>query len=58
MAELAIRRWVAVALTVLGMPPSQTVIPWEDATIAGFALTSPTARHRAKSSSVLRSTRA
>jgi malate dehydrogenase len=28
-----------VALTVLGVPPSQIVIPWEDATSAGFALT-------------------
>jgi malate dehydrogenase len=28
-----------VALAVLGVPPSQTVIPWEEATIAGFALT-------------------
>src|SRR5262245_57171405 len=28
-----------VALTVLGVPPSHTVIPWEDATIGGFALT-------------------
>ena len=28
-----------VALSVLGVPPAQTVIPWETATIAGFALT-------------------
>lgn len=28
-----------VALAVLGVPPSQLVIPWEDATIAGFAIT-------------------
>ncbi len=28
-----------VALTVLGLPPSQTVIPWEDATIAGIGAT-------------------
>jgi malate dehydrogenase len=28
-----------VALSVLGVPPSQIVIPWEDATAAGFALT-------------------
>jgi malate dehydrogenase len=28
-----------VALTVLGVPPSQIVVPWEDATIAGFAAT-------------------
>jgi malate dehydrogenase len=28
-----------VALTVLGVPPTQTVIPWEDVTIAGFAAT-------------------
>ena len=28
-----------VALTVLGVPPAQTVIPWEDATIGGFAAT-------------------
>jgi len=28
-----------VALSVLGVPPSHTVIPWEDATIGGFALT-------------------
>ena len=28
-----------VALSVLGVPPAHTVIPWEDATIAGFALT-------------------
>ncbi len=28
-----------VSLSVLGVPPAQTVIPWEDATIAGFALT-------------------
>jgi malate dehydrogenase len=27
-----------VALSVLGVPPSHTVIPWEDATIGGFAL--------------------
>jgi malate dehydrogenase len=27
-----------VALSVLGVPPSQIVIPWEDATSAGFAL--------------------
>ena len=28
-----------VALSVLGVPPAQTVIPWEDATLAGFSLT-------------------
>jgi malate/lactate dehydrogenase len=28
-----------VALSLLGVPPAQTVIPWEDATLAGFALT-------------------
>lgn len=28
-----------VALTVLGVPPSQIVVPWEDATIGGFAAT-------------------
>jgi len=28
-----------VALSILGVPPAQTVIPWEDATIAGFTLT-------------------
>ena len=28
-----------VALTVLGVPPSQTVVPWEDATIGGIAAT-------------------
>jgi malate dehydrogenase len=28
-----------VAITVLGVPPSHTVIPWQDATIGGFALT-------------------
>jgi len=28
-----------VALSVLGIPPAHTVIPWEDATVAGFALT-------------------
>ena len=28
-----------IALSVLGVPPSQIVIPWEDATSAGFALT-------------------
>src|SRR6267378_2885837 len=28
-----------VALSVLGVPPAHTVIPWEDATLAGFALT-------------------
>jgi malate dehydrogenase len=28
-----------VALSVLGVPPDHTVIPWEDATLAGFALT-------------------
>jgi malate dehydrogenase len=28
-----------VALSVLGVPPDHTVIPWEDATVAGFALT-------------------
>jgi malate dehydrogenase len=27
-----------VALSVLGVPPSHTVIPWEDATIGGYAL--------------------
>ena len=29
-----------VALTVLGVPPGQIVVPWEDATIGGFAATS------------------
>src|SRR6185369_5061443 len=28
-----------VALTVLGVPPAYTVIPWEEATVGGFALT-------------------
>jgi malate dehydrogenase len=28
-----------VALAVLGVPPSHTVVAWEDATIAGFSLT-------------------
>ena len=28
-----------VALTVLGVPPSRTVVPWEEATIGGFAAT-------------------
>jgi malate dehydrogenase len=28
-----------VALTVLGVPPGHTVIPWEEATVAGLALT-------------------
>jgi malate dehydrogenase len=28
-----------VALTVLGVPPSQVVVPWEEATIGGFAAT-------------------
>ena len=28
-----------VALSILGIPPSHTVIPWQDATIGGFALT-------------------
>jgi malate dehydrogenase len=28
-----------VALSVLGVPPDHTVIPWSDATVAGFALT-------------------
>jgi malate/lactate dehydrogenase len=28
-----------VALTVLALPPARTVIPWSDATVAGFALT-------------------
>lgn len=28
-----------VALTVLGVPPSQIVVPWEDATISGLAAT-------------------
>ncbi len=28
-----------VALSVLGVPPAHTVIPWEDATLAGLALT-------------------
>jgi len=28
-----------VALAVLGVPPSQIVIPWEDATVAGLAMT-------------------
>jgi len=27
-----------IALSVLGIPPTQTVIPWEDATAGGFAL--------------------
>jgi malate/lactate dehydrogenase len=26
-----------VALTILGVPPAQVVVPWEDATIGGFA---------------------
>jgi len=26
-----------IALTVLGVPPSQVVVPWEDATVGGFA---------------------
>jgi len=38
-----------VSLTVLGVPPAQTVIPWEDATLAGYALTrlvgEPARRH-------------
>src|SRR5262249_26486300 len=29
-----------IALTVLGVPPSHVVVPWEDATIAGVAATS------------------
>src|SRR5262245_31383538 len=29
-----------VALTVLGVPPSHVVVPWEEATIGGFAATS------------------
>ena len=28
-----------VALSVLGVPPAHTVIPWQDATVAGFSLT-------------------
>ena len=28
-----------VAISVLGIPPTHTVIPWQDATIGGFALT-------------------
>jgi malate dehydrogenase len=28
-----------VSLSVLGIPPAHTVIPWEDATLGGFALT-------------------
>ena len=28
-----------VALSILGVPPAHTVIAWEDATVAGFALT-------------------
>jgi len=28
-----------VALSVLGVPPAHVVVPWEDATIGGFALT-------------------
>ena len=28
-----------VSLSVLGIPPTHTVIPWEDATLGGFALT-------------------
>jgi malate dehydrogenase len=28
-----------VAVSVLGVPPAHTVIPWEDATIAGFSVT-------------------
>jgi malate dehydrogenase len=28
-----------VALTVMGIPPAHTVIPWEEATVAGFAAT-------------------
>jgi malate dehydrogenase len=28
-----------VTLTVLGVPPSRIVIPWEDAAVAGFAIT-------------------
>ena len=28
-----------VSLSVLGVPPDQTVIPWHDATLAGFSLT-------------------
>jgi malate dehydrogenase len=28
-----------VSLSVLGVPPSHTVVPWQDATLAGFALT-------------------
>jgi malate/lactate dehydrogenase len=28
-----------VALTVLGVPPSQIVVPWENATVSGFAAT-------------------
>jgi malate/lactate dehydrogenase len=28
-----------VALTILGVPPSQVVVPWEDAAIGGFAAT-------------------
>src|SRR5439155_4729928 len=28
-----------VALSVLGVPPAQAIVPWEDATLAGFSLT-------------------
>jgi malate dehydrogenase len=28
-----------VSVSVLGVPPAHTVIPWEDATVAGFSLT-------------------
>ena len=28
-----------ISLSVLGVPPAQTVVPWADATVAGFALT-------------------
>jgi malate/lactate dehydrogenase len=28
-----------ISLSVLGVPPAHTVIPWADATVAGFALT-------------------
>jgi len=28
-----------ISLSVLGVPPARTVIPWADATVAGFALT-------------------
>jgi malate dehydrogenase len=30
---------IDISLTVLGVPPAHVVVPWEDATIAGFAAT-------------------